>query len=302
MHARRIAIRMGFVEADADVIATLARHHLLLPDTALRRDLEDPATIRIVADAVSGSTQVLSLLHRLAIADSQATGPAAWSEWKSGLIADLVARVEKALGGAPVPNQAGLDDEGRTLAERGELALIVRDREVIVAAPDRAGVLHRTAGVLALHLLDIRQASIHTHSGMAVNSFVVEPRFGRMPDPAIVRGDLARAFAGELPLGERLQEKDRAYAFRADQKPPTLLWFDGQATGATVLEIRAEDSIGLLTRITAALEQCHLDVRSARVSSLGESVVDAFYLTDRTGRPIDDPADRALIERELRSI
>jgi [protein-PII] uridylyltransferase len=301
-HARTIATRMGFSAADADVIAALARHHLLLPDTALRRDLADPVTVRIVADAVSGSPQVLAMLHRLAVADAHATGPAAWSEWKGGLIAELVGRVEGAIGGAPVPNETGLDEERRVLADRGEFALIVRDREVIVAAPDRAGVLHRTAGVLALHLLDIRQASIGTHNGMAVNSFVVEPRFGRMPDPAIVRGDLVRAYAGELPLAERLQEKDRAYSFRPRQHPPTLLWFDGHATDASVLEIRTEDSIGLLTRITAALERCDSDVRAARVSSLGESVVDAFYLTDRSGQPVTDPVYRARIEAELRTI
>jgi [protein-PII] uridylyltransferase len=302
-HARTIARRMGFAEADVAVIAAMARHHLLLPDTALRRDLDDPATVRIVVDAVAGSTRVLDLLHALAVADAAATGPAAWSEWKAGLIAELVARVRSALDGDPVPQPAGLDDERCTLAERGALAVLVRDREIVVAAPDGWGVLHRTAGVLALHLLDVRQASIRTHAGMAVNSFVVEPRFGRVPDPALLRADLVRALAGELALAERLGQKERAYSARPTApRPPTLLWFDGEATGASVLEIRTEDSIGLLTRITAALERCRLDVRAARVSSLGESVVDAFYLTDRTGRPVDDPADRTRIEQELQAI
>ncbi len=81
-----------------------------------------------------------------------------------------------------------------------------------MAAPDGVGVLYRTAGVLALHLLDVRQASIRTYRRMAVNSFVVEPRFGRLPDPALLRAELARALAGELPLAERLREKERAYA------------------------------------------------------------------------------------------
>jgi UTP:GlnB (protein PII) uridylyltransferase len=38
------------------------------------------------------------------------------------------------------------------------------------------------------------------------------------------------------------------------------------------------------------------------VSSLGESVVDAFYLTDRSGQPVTDPVYRARIEAELRTI
>ena len=187
------------------------------------------------------------------------------------------------LGGAELPGPPPLDAERRELAEAGKLAVLVRDREVVVAAPDAVGVLYRTVGVLALHLLDIRQASIRTYSAMAVNSFVIEPRFGRVPDPMLLRADLARALAGELPLAERLREKERAYAERARNRPPTITWFDEDATDATVLEIRTEDSIGLLTRITAALERAQLDVRSAQVSTLGHAVTGAFYLTDRRG-------------------
>ncbi|HEY3632584.1 MAG TPA: hypothetical protein VGL21_16895, partial [Jatrophihabitantaceae bacterium] len=55
---------------------------------------------------------------------------------------------------------------------------------------------------------------------------------------------------------------------------------------ATVVELRADDAIGLLYRVTAALERCDIDIRSARVSSLGGSVVDAFYVTTSAGTPI----------------
>lgn len=296
-HAGTIARRMGFAESDVITISGLARYHLLLPDTALRRDLEDPATIRIVADVVAGSRQLVRLLHALAVADAYATGPAAWSEWKAGLIAELVARVTSALDGDPPRRPVGLDDERRELAERGELAVITHDNQIIVAAPEGTGVLHRTAGVLALHLLDVRQASIATHAGMAVNSFVVEPRFGQLPDPTLLRADLGRALSGDLPLADRLRQKERSYASRPSSREPTVLWFD-EATEASVLEIRTEDSIGLLARITAALERCRLDVRAARVSSLGESVVDAFYVTTSDGRPVPDEL-RSCVAAEL---
>ena len=75
-------------------------------------------------------------------------------------------------------------------------------------------------------------------------------------------------------------------------------WFDDEATDATLVEYRAHDSIGLLCRVTAALERCQLDVRGARVSSLAGSVVDAFYVTTRGGGLV--PQDvRADIEAEL---
>jgi [protein-PII] uridylyltransferase len=143
---------------------------------------------------------------------------------------------------------------------------------------------------------------------MAVNSFVVSPRFGHVPDPTLMRADLARALDGELGLAQRLRDKELLYNERnhgeragPGRRPPDITWFDDAATDATVLEIRAEDSIGLLCRLTAAFERSGADVRSARVSSLGGSVVDAFYLTTRDGAPIPHAA-RPDIELELRAV
>ncbi len=300
-HAAVIAQRMGFAAADAATITAVVRQHLLLPDTATRRDLDDPMTVSSAATAIDASVQVLELLHALAPADAAATGPAAWSDWKAGLIRELVRRIRAVLQGDPLPGPAPIDDERRAMAAAGKLDVRFRGAgEVVVAAPDSVGVLYRTAGVLALHSLDVRSASIGTVESMAVNSFVVSPRFGRLPDPALVRADLARALAGELGLAQRLREKERSYG-AAPARPPTVTWFDDAATDATVCEIRAEDAIGLLCRVTAALERGGVDVRSARVSSLGNSVVDAFYVTTRAGSRVPHDA-RADIEIELRAV
>jgi [protein-PII] uridylyltransferase len=123
-----------------------------------------------------------------------------------------------------------------------------------------------------------------------------------MPDPALVRSDLARALKGELGLDAKLAEKERAYSRRDSDAPrrrPTIHWFDESAE-ATVVEFRGEDEIGLLRRITAALEQAGLDVRTARVSSVAGAVVDAFYVTDADGAQIP-PADRPVFEAKLRA-
>ncbi|MEP7020266.1 MAG: [protein-PII] uridylyltransferase [Pseudonocardiales bacterium] len=301
VHAQRIAERMGLAPDDVAVVTALTRHHLLLPDTATRRDLDDPKTVTLVAEAVDKSGELLDLLHALTIADAAATGPAVWSDWKASLITELVARARSVLQGEEPPAPPEIDDEGRALAERGLLAVEIRGAEVIVAAPDRVGVLYRTAGVLALHALDIRSASIRTHAGMAVNTFLVEPRFGRLPDPALVRSDLGRALDGQLSLADKLREKENAYARRAPAippAPPAVHWFDDEATDATVVEFRAADAIGLLCRVTAALERCGLDVRSALVTSMAGVVVDAFYVTNRDGLPVP-VGDRAEIEAEL---
>ncbi len=291
---RELAPRLGLSYGDSATVVAMVRHHLLLPDTATRRDLADPVTVRTVVSAVDSSVDLLDLLHALSIADGLATGPAAWSEWKAELVAELVERAREALAGAPPPALPALTAAQRELAADGGVAVRVDGGTVTVAAPDAPGLLSRTAGVLALHQLDVRAATVATVGRTAVDVFTVSPRFGRGPEPALLRADVSRALAGSLPLAEKLAAKERAYGHRQGQ-PPRVLWFDGAATGATVLELRAADAAGLLHRVTTALERCGLDVRGARVSTLGGAVVDAFYVLGADGGPVTDPAVRRAV-------
>ena len=87
---------MGFPPADVATLVTMVEHHLLLPDVATRRDLDDPGTIDLVAKAV-GDVGTLRLLAALTEGDSLATGPAAWGGWKAQLVADLVERTAHVL-------------------------------------------------------------------------------------------------------------------------------------------------------------------------------------------------------------
>lgn len=61
---------------------------------------------------------------------------------------------------------------------------------------------------------------------------------------------------------------------------------DGASQTATVVEVRAHDAPGLLWRVGRALGECGLDVRAARVETLGAEVVDVFYVTDGDGQPL----------------
>ena len=286
--AERIAARMGFSAADAATIGALARHHLLLPDTATRRDLEDPSTVQLVVSAIGGSAELLELLHHLAIADAAATGPAAWSEWKAALVGELVRQVRAVLGGGFLPPPQPPSRAVLELARQRRTQVLIDGTDVLVVAPDTQGLLSRASGLLALHSLDVQAAEVRTVRGMAVNRFTVSPRFGELPEVALLNADLRRILAGTLELDERLRAKEQSYRRVAEsgQPLPRLLWFDDEATDATVLEVRTRDAIGLLHRVTAALERAGADIRSARISSLGAHVVDAFYLTDADGKPL----------------
>jgi [protein-PII] uridylyltransferase len=290
----RIATRMGFAPADVAVLVDLVRQHLLLPDTATRRDLDDPTTIARVARAV-GNRLTLHLLAALTEADSRATGPSAWGAWKAGLVADLVERTDRVLQGdaEPTPTDSIVTLNRELIAEvraTGLPSVSLRPPQVMVAAPDRPGLFSSVAGALALNGMDVRAANIEGEDGVAVEVFTVEVARGTWPDTAKLREDLAGVLSDRLALGERLSERERIYPRRrgsAAHLPKSDVTIDNEASEtATVVEVRALDEIGLLHRITRALFEADLDVVSARVSTLGEMVVDAFYIRESGGSKV----------------
>jgi [protein-PII] uridylyltransferase len=293
----RIATRMGFAPVDVGVLVELVRHHLLLPDTATRRDLDDPTTIARVARA-AGDRTTLHLLAALTEADSRATGPSAWGAWKAGLVADLVERTDKVLQGeaaAPVPPDL-LPAAHRELIDEvlttGLPSVSLQPPQVIVAAQDRPGLFSSVAGALALNGMDVRAANVAGQDGVAVEVFTVEVARGTWPDTAKLREDLAAVLSDRMAIGERLSERERIYPLRRRSAAHLLdsdVTVDNEASEtATVLEVRAPDEIGLLHRITRTLFESDLDVVSARASTLGEMVVDAFYVRESGGTKITD--------------
>ena len=257
--ARDLATRIGFDRTDTGIIATAVRHHLLLVETATRRDLDDPATVQSVADAV-GTLGTLELLHALTEADALATGPAAWSSWRASLVADLVKRVAGVLAGEPLPDPeaAAPSAEQERLAiealRTGEPVLTLHTRteqpvdpdahdadtpepvgvELLIALPDQPGVLPAVAGVLALHRLTVRAADLRAvglptglgtdsgagAGGVLVLDWRVAAEYGSLPEAARLRADLVRALDGSLDIPARLAEREAAYPRRRGLTAP----------------------------------------------------------------------------------
>ncbi|HET7487065.1 MAG TPA: [protein-PII] uridylyltransferase [Acidimicrobiales bacterium] len=303
----RLGPRLGLPPDDVAVLEGMVRHHLLLPDVATRRNLDDPATVESVAAAV-GDRDRLELLAALTEADSLATGPSAWGSWKAGLVQELVARTATVLAGHRPPAVPALPTPAHRAVMAGRrLVVDAQGSEVTVVAPDQPGLLAVVAGTLALHRLDVRSASVGGEDGMAVEVFDVEPAFGQAPDWPAVAADVERALAGRLPIEARLAERARAYAGRgrpaaARQPEPRVLFDDEASAAATVVEVRAPDGIGVLYRITRALADCGLDVRSAKVATLGHEVVDAFYVTDVGGAKLAGDDRRRSVEEAVLAV
>ncbi|BBY29288.1 [protein-PII] uridylyltransferase [Mycolicibacterium sediminis] len=327
--AVQIGTRLGLWDHDVDLLSKVVRHHLLLPETATRRDLADPAVISAVADALGGDSVLLELLHVLAEADSLATGPGVWGEWKASLIGDLVRRCRLVMAGEPLPRPDPIDPRHLELAAQGgvHVDLVAADAhvyQVTMIAPDQRGLLSKAAGILALGSLRVHSASVNSHDGTAINTFVVSPRFGEPPGAELLRQQFILALAGDLDVIAALEQRDAdagaTPTTRAGEvpaavpgnpalAPPRILWFDGAAdespTPDLVVQIRSTDRAGLLARLTAVIERDGLDIAWAKVTTLGSSVVDVFGLAVPADQDTDPEAvleARDRLEREMYAV
>ena len=303
--ARTVATRMGFSDDDAATLSMVVRHHLLISQVATRRDLDDPTTIRLVAEPV-GTVERLRLLEALTEADSLATGASAWGPWKAGLVRRLVECVIDYLEsgenvGCPPPfpspeHLARLAEGGQHIEACGNVLTVMND--------DRPGMFSRIAGVLAMHGLDVvAAAAFSTDDGRALDEFRVmdllrgEPPWGR------VIADLKLALEGHLAIHARVMDRARMYtrAGPRSRRPvvPTVRFDNRASDDATVIDVHAADAIGTLYRITRTLAEFDLDIRSAKVQTLGSEVVDAFYVRDRSGGKVTTQARLAEIERAI---
>jgi [protein-PII] uridylyltransferase len=298
--------RMGFSAADVETLVEMVRHHLLLPDVATRRDLDDPATIALVAQRVR-STELLDLLVALTEADSLATGPSAWGPWKKSLVTELAARVRHLLEGKSdgprpsdqFPSQAQLERlarEGQVIEGLGQVLTVMTE--------DRPGVFCQVAGVLALHGLDVVTAAAYSNEeGKALAEFrVTDPVRSEIPWDKVARS-LESALDGRLALRARVAERARTYGRKKPltrQPIAATVGFDnGASADATVVDVHAPDSIGILYRISHALVELGLDIRSAKVQTIGAQVVDSFYVRDRRGDKVADAETLSEIERAI---
>jgi [protein-PII] uridylyltransferase len=297
-----LGARLGLSLVDAERLGLLVRHHLLLPAMATRRDLDDPTTIEAVVRAV-GSVEVLDLLAALTEADATAAGPVAWSPMRAKLVADLVQRTRLVLGGKRFRKPPTLEPGQEQLARSAVLAVQVDDSDepggscrVTVVVPGRSDALAPVAGVLALHRLDVRAATIQAAADRAVQVWHAATGFRGPPDTDVLRTDIARALDGGIDITAKLRARAGERRSRVPMfADPHVEVLPGASAEATVIEVRAHDEPGLLYRLVSAIGATGTEIRSAVVGTLGAEAVDVFYLVDPDRKQLpEDMAARVL--------
>lgn len=360
---RGVLKRMGYDKTKADDVLFLIKHHLLLAETATRRDLNDEKIIVQCAETV-GTIDRLKMLYLLTWADGRATGPRAWNDWIANLVLELffkilhtlergelaspdaarrvkqtLQRVRAEIGDRMSPSELDPVFEAmspRYLLERkpGEIAghvlrfralrPSVPDRpaevfgletregfpqgtyEVTFLGRDRPGLFADLAGAMALHNINVLSAHIYTwRDGSVVDIFTVTSPLDPMRSHEIwekVEHDLRKTFSGALDLGERLREKARPSILsrRKNWHRQPEIKIDNQSSDFfTLIEVFAEDRIGLLYQITYALFHLGLDIRIAKIATKNDQAADVFYVRDLDGEKVMDRDKVAEIEKAL---
>ncbi|MCB5200334.1 [protein-PII] uridylyltransferase [Loktanella sp. TSTF-M6] len=107
--SRKVAPRLGLSKKECETVEWLIRNHLLMSDTAQKRDISEPRTVRGFAKAVK-SKERLDLLLLLTVCDIRGVGPGTWNNWKAVLLRNLYSATRDALDN-------GLEDLSRETRE-----------------------------------------------------------------------------------------------------------------------------------------------------------------------------------------
>ncbi|WP_152548737.1 [protein-PII] uridylyltransferase [Kozakia baliensis] len=117
--AQHLCPALGLDLEETETVSWLVLHHLLLSQTAFRRDIDDPRTILDLADTIQ-SPERLRLLLLLTIADMRAVSSTVWNAWKATLLRELYSRVAEVLeGGLAATERDGRVDRAKELARDG---------------------------------------------------------------------------------------------------------------------------------------------------------------------------------------
>ncbi len=171
--------------------------------------------------------------------------------------------------------------------------------KVTVCTRDRYGLFSRITGSMFLNRLNILQAQIHTwEDGTALDTFWVEDRTKDIERRLHqLKKDLKIILSGEVPLKTLLLERIESNGIKQKIIPRVSgeVKINNQDSDFyTIIEITAQDRLGILYEITQALTDHGCDIHFARISTLGNRIVDVFYVQDEWGEKIEEKqkADR----------
>jgi [protein-PII] uridylyltransferase len=289
-----LAFQLGLSDQDKAFLEKLIKYHLLLGDTASRRDLSDLNTIKTVANAV-GDIEFLKTLKYLTQADTLATSPQLWNTWKEKLINELTNKVEFYLAEGHLliePEIDLTDSEIIKAIKTRQLTLIPREDSLVIVAPDQPGLLAQLAGSLSANMISVRSLKAASYDLTAVDTFKITYPKDHPPNWKKIKNDMVLALENPDSLNKPIEALLDGYQRVKHKRKvffehPRVIHLAEASNDCTVLEVRSIDAPALLYFITKSIALKGYNLRSAIVDTLGDEAIDVFYIQDCNGQKLN---------------
>lgn len=303
--------RFGLSGEETDLVSWLVHEHLLMSDTAFRRNLNDPKTIADFS-ARMRKPERLDLLFLLTTADIMGVGPGRWTAWKARLLEELYLKTRALMAGQEPGMTAGITIPPDYKNGETRIDITTDDAHsatvVIVYTPDRPGLFATLCGALSAEGANIMRAYINTLNEkatgkLAVDRFVIQNATGLPFSQKHRQDDLQQsilaALNGTLDIDAKIAEhktplskKDLVFDI-----PPKIRLDNGASGTDTVIEVEARDRHGLLYDMANAFLAQGLDIRAAKINTQGLRAIDSFYVqTAKRKKLVDAGGQERLIE------
>lgn len=349
---QKILENYGYDKDKTEDVVFLIRHHLLLVESATRKDLNDEKAVVQCARLV-GSQDRLRMLLLLSKADATATGPQAWNDWTEKLVVELFIKVLHVLENGEL---AGPDAQKMVLKKIDEVKKIRAGKadpesmdvlfdnmsprylwniepediaahldtleklesrpnndsipafamdlyndkanntwRITLLTKDRSRLFSDFTGVLSLNNLNVLSAQIFTwRDSTVVDIFWVTSPLDTLHQDEVwakVERELLKVMQGKLSLPHRLNQKGSSSILAANKKPtkkPQVKIDSKSLDFFTLIEVFANDRLGLLYTIARTLYELKLEIRVAKIGTKGDLVADTFYVRNLYGEKVED--------------
>ncbi len=180
--------------------------------------------------------------------------------------------------------------------------------KVTVATWDFLGLFAKIAGAFALHDFDILNAQVHTWGNkIALDTFWVKTKetYEIEEKQKAVEETLCAAIEGEIDLEKYLQSKCQPRPFERQDLPPVQvkIKIDNKSSYFhTIVEVHAPNKPCLLFKLAHCLSKLKLNIYLAKISTSLDHVVDVFYIQEKEGGKIEEPARIAQVKEALRTL
>ncbi|MEE2659831.1 MAG: HD domain-containing protein [Candidatus Latescibacterota bacterium] len=166
--------------------------------------------------------------------------------------------------------------------------------EIVVCTSDQRHLLANICGVLAVNDIDILTADAQTRAdSVVVDTFRVADIDGSATLPEWkkerISDRLRKVIAGEVQVEELFARYSAHWNRRFHRRPrrePEVVLENQVSERYTVVDVNAQDEVGLLYTITHALGEMDLDIHMAIITTVSDRATDAFYVVGVNGDKI----------------